>query len=78
MTSCYVLKDGITEATMETDYYFDYEGYANGDCDLDETNMYHFARKGTYGYIMTEDHPYVPYGLRGTPASVCGFTPSNR
>ena len=74
MKSCWV-EDPNGDGTLdhEDDYIYDSDGFANGDCHLDEGNGYTDA-DGNRIIVMTEDYPYVPVGtMSRTVGTTCGL-----
>ena len=74
MKSCWV-EDPNGDGTLdhEDDYIYDSEGFANGDCHLDEGNGCTDA-EGNRIIVMTEDYPYVPVGtMSRTVGTTCGL-----
>ena len=55
------------------DYTYNSDG---SDCHLDECNMYEL--NGEMVYITSANWPFVPPCLKGTVATIYGFTPSER
>ena len=72
LTSCYHAVDPNAEGTNESDYYYE----KTNDCHLDECNMYEL--NGEMVYITSANWPFVPPCLKGTRATIYGFTPSER
>jgi len=67
LESCYTTTESVADADNQDDYTFT----SSSSCQLDEANGYTFA-DGSYGYVMTSSHPYVPNGYYGsTVASLC-------
>lgn len=65
LSSCYTTTD--SDADNQSDYTFT----TSSSCHLDEANGYTFA-DGSYGYVMTPNHPYVPGMYYGsTVARLC-------
>ena len=63
--------EGIEET--EDDYTYDSDG---SDCHLDECNMYEL--NGEMVYITSANWPFVPPCMKGSVATIWGFTPSVR
>jgi hypothetical protein len=75
LKSCWTATDSDADNDNIDDYYYDSAAYAAGTCHLGECNDYTFS-DGTFGYVMTEDVPYVPKCSWGAKTfSPCGFTP---
>ena len=66
--SCYKLKEGVEEASNETDYEF----VPSEDCNLDECNM--SEKDGEMAYFISEDWPYVPPCMKGQVATIQGLS----
>lgn len=60
LRSCYRLNAGAT-GRHTADYYYQ----AGPDCQLDRANGYTFP-DGSYGYIFTENYPFIMPGFSGT------------
>ena len=76
LVSCWTQKSGTVGADYD-DFEFDSEGYASGQCHLDESNGYNFP-DGSYGYVLTDNIFQTPIGYYGNEwrtAQECGFTP---
>ena len=76
LASCYYLNgqldyEGVGE--NESDYTFNSSGSG---CHLDECNMYNL--NGEMVYITSANWPFVPPCLKGSVATIYGFTPSVR
>ncbi|XP_068221602.1 uncharacterized protein [Palaemon carinicauda] len=70
LKSCYYLTSG--DGTNAGHYTYDQTAYDNGECDLDMANGYTFSDDRGYGYIFTEDYPFIMAGYYGTELSdVC-------
>ena len=66
------------------DYEYDYAGYADGSCNLDEANAFEFTDGSLtsdsyigYAYVTTTEFSGVPIGFMGQSdwGEICGFTP---
>ena len=66
--SCYVQNSAGTP-TNEDDYTYT----VSDSCVLDNCNM--MEVNGEMAYVMTPNWPYTPPCLKGSPASIYGFTP---
>jgi len=78
LASCYYLDstgelDYVGIGETEDDYTYTSGG---SDCHLDECNMYEL--NGEMVYITSANWPFVPPCLKGTRATIYGFTPSER
>jgi len=76
LASCYYLNgqldyEGVGE--NESDYTFNSSGSG---CHLDECNMYNL--NGEMVYITSANWPFVPPCMKGSVATIYGFTPSVR
>ena len=76
LASCYYLNgqldyEGVGE--NESDYTFNSSGSG---CHLDECNMYNL--NGEMVYITSANWPFVPPCMKGSVATIWGFTPSVR
>jgi hypothetical protein len=73
LKSCWTLTTG-EDGSNDDNYYYDTAAYDAGTCHLGACNDYTFA-DGTFGYVMSEDYPYVPKCRWGDTAySPCGFS----
>ena len=78
LASCYYLDStGELDYVGVGEYDIDYTFTSSGsDCHLDECNMYEL--NGEMVYITSANWPFVPPCMKGSVATIWGFTPSVR
>ena len=79
MSSCWTARnsaDSFSEYSVFSDDNYRFKGTRQCDSPLDKANGYTDADGNFVGYFLTDNLPYVPIGVWGTPTSTrCSFTP---
>ena len=71
LQSCYFANTDDPEQEGDYDYVYGQDG-----CQLDNCNMYTY--NGETAYFISPNWPFVPPCMKGSVATIYGFTPKSR